>query len=167
MKLFYPILISCLFLFQMCSPKATVTTEGGSTPSMMYAADTIEPKTLVKVDFFPEELPPPLIDSLNMPAQWTYDWYASFEQYLAYHVEYPRELRATSEKWDGKVKYTYIIHIDGTVSDIKILESPHELHSKQVINAIAEMPVSWKAAKKDGLTVSSVYEGEIKFHFDF
>lgn len=166
MKIFYPILLSCLFLFQMCSPKTAMITESNSAPSMMHSADTIEPKLPPEIGcIIQEELPEPIIDSLNMPANWIYDWYASFDQYLAYHVEYPRELRATAEKWNGKVKFSYIIHIDGKVSDIKILTSPHELHSKQVINAISEMPTSWEAAKKDGLSVESIYEGEMKFDF--
>jgi outer membrane biosynthesis protein TonB len=95
--------------------------------------------------------------------EWISDRYHSFDHYMSSLVGYPIELLKREIYINGRVRFRYKINPDWTISDIQILESPHDFFSKEIINTIKQMPKYWKPARMNGENVSYNYEGEIIF----
>ncbi len=67
--------------------------------------------------------------------------------------EYPRSLRR--KRIEGTVHFSVIINSDGTVKDVKILSSDHELMSKAVIDAV----LTWRVVPRKNIKENELMYG--------
>lgn len=66
-------------------------------------------------------------------------------QYLATNINYPDE--AKEQKIEGRVIVSFIIEKDGSVSNVKTIESPDPLLSAEAERVVKAMP-KWKPGRK-------------------
>ena len=85
------------------------------------------------------------------------------KKWLGKHISYPASCR--KQGIQGRVIATFIVNIDGSISDIKILRSPDPLLSKEAERVIKMMP-QWKAAMVDGKPVHSRFYLPIRFEIE-
>lgn len=81
------------------------------------------------------------------------DWFAD-------HINYPEE--AKKEKIEGSVYVRFIVEKDGSLTHIKILRSPHDSLSDEVIRVVNEMP-KWEPGKTDGKIVRVIHSLPVQF----
>ncbi len=81
-------------------------------------------------------------------------------RYLGNNITYPRKLGR--RKITGMVLSTFTVNQDGSISNVEILESPHNLFSDEVIRLVNSMP-AWIPGSQDGRTVSVQYRLPIRF----
>ena len=80
--------------------------------------------------------------------------------FLRINVKYPPKLRR--KKLSGRVLASFIIDTDGSLNQIKIVDSPHKLFSKEVIRVLEEMP-NWNPGFQDGEPVKVHYNLPVNF----
>ena len=85
---------------------------------------------------------------------------AAMYKWIANHLQYPEECRDKSIQ--GRVIVQFVVNKDGSISDIKVLKSPHSLLSKEAIRVVNAMPF-WKPAKVKGEVVRSSFRLPINF----
>jgi TonB family protein len=85
---------------------------------------------------------------------------AAMYKWIANHLQYPEECRAKNIQ--GRVIVQFVVNKDGSISDIKVLKSPHSLLSKEAIRVVNAMPF-WKPAKVKGEVVRSSFRLPINF----
>ncbi len=68
-------------------------------------------------------------------------------KWLTRNLKYPPSAR--QRKQQGKVKASFIINLDGSISDIKIVESAGAAFDREAMRVIRMMP-RWKAGVQDG-----------------
>lgn len=85
-------------------------------------------------------------------------------KWLRKHISYPAICK--KQGIQGRVIVTFVVDIDGSISDIKILRSPHPLLSEEAERAIKMMP-QWKPAMVDGKPVRSRFNLPIRFEKDY
>lgn len=81
-------------------------------------------------------------------------------RFLSENTKYPRSLRRRDVT--GKVFAAFIVHTDGSLQDISIIESPHEKLSKEAVRVIMSMP-RWKPGSRDGELLRVKYNLPISF----
>lgn len=86
------------------------------------------------------------------------------EQYIYKHLKYPK--KAKQKRTTGKVKASFTIEKDGTISNIIILESLPNGCDEAVTNLIKRMP-KWRPAMKNGKLVRFFYELPVEFGLEF
>jgi protein TonB len=77
---------------------------------------------------------------------------SEFLNYLKKNIEYPQ--RAIDEEKEGTVKITFVVNVDGKISDVKIVKSVGYGFDEEAVRVFKSksMPV-WKPAKKNGQIV--------------
>lgn len=83
---------------------------------------------------------------------------AKFE-YLAATVRWP-----DLEGIQGTVVVQFVIEKDGTVTNAKVVRSPHEAFSKEGVRVVMSMP-KWTPGKKDGKPVRVTHTIPIRFKY--
>lgn len=83
-----------------------------------------------------------------------------FRSWVISQIEYPQE--AAEAEINGVVGFTFIIEKDGSVTNIKILKSPHELLSNEVIRILKKAP-KWTPGRQRGRVVRVRYSLPIPF----
>lgn len=68
-------------------------------------------------------------------------------KWIADHLKYPEECKAKNIQ--GRVTAQFVVNIDGSITEIKVIKSPDELLSQEAIRVISAMP-KWKPATSDG-----------------
>jgi len=81
-------------------------------------------------------------------------------QYLSKEIKYPKDSR--KNKIEGRAVIRFIINTDGSVSDIKILQSVSEDIDNESIRVVEKMP-KWTPSKIDGEAVRIFYTLPIQF----
>ena len=81
-------------------------------------------------------------------------------QYLSHNIRYP--LSAFSDNRTGKSVVGFIIQSDGSISDVKILESSWEDLDEEAMRVVKAMP-KWTPATTDGKPVASQFSIPINF----
>ncbi len=90
------------------------------------------------------DLPPePLLISSVMPSFPGGE--AAMHKYLGENIDYPKEARAAGI--EGTVHIEFIVEMDGTISNLKIQRSPHDLLQNEAVRVIRNMP-AWNPGKQ-------------------
>lgn len=81
-------------------------------------------------------------------------------QHIVNNLNYPK--KAQDEKIEGVVVVQYTVDIDGSITDIKVIQSVDDLLDKEAIRVIKKME-KWEPAYQRGKPVKSIYTQ--LFHF--
>lgn len=81
-------------------------------------------------------------------------------EWLGKTIKYPR--KAQKNKVEGKVVVLFIIEKDGSISDVKIIESIDPDLDKEALRIVKKMP-KWKPGKLNGDPVRSYFTLPINF----
>lgn len=84
----------------------------------------------------------------------------SIYEWLARHIVYPHQ--ALQRGIGGRVFVQFVINIDGTITDTRILRSPDPSLSEETLRVLESMP-KWKPAIKDGKPIKSRFNLPIMF----
>ena len=87
----------------------------------------------------------------------------SFRTYVMSNVRYPAE--AMKRKITGKVVVSFTIDESGKLTDVKILQTPYQLLSEEVIRVVSQSP-AWTPGKKDGKAVKVRLTIPVDFKMD-
>ncbi len=83
-----------------------------------------------------------------------------FRAWLLQHIDYPAE--CLQQKIEGHVKVQFVIEKDGSISRFEVLESPHELLTNEVLEAMERSP-RWTPLRIDGVPTLATYAVPIDF----
>lgn len=86
---------------------------------------------------------------------------AAFRQWVAEQIVYPEE--ALKQKIEGRVVLQFIVETDGSVSNVKLLQSPHRLLSEEAIRIVTSSP-AWTPGEQRGHKVRVLYTLPVDFH---
>ena len=75
-------------------------------------------------------------------------------KFLAANVKYPEE--AYSQGIEGRVVLTFIVEVDGTITNVKVSKKVNELLDAEAIRVVNSMP-KWKPGKQNGKEVRVKY----------
>lgn len=76
-------------------------------------------------------------------------------------LKYPE--KAKQKKIEGKAILRYVVEVDGSIGEVKVLESDNPQFAKEAIRVIKSLK-KWKPAIQQGHPVKSAYEQV--FHFN-
>lgn len=82
-------------------------------------------------------------------------------RFLKENIGYPRGLR--KQGMEGKVLINFSVNTDGSLYNISVLASPHDLMSSEAVRVVKDMP-KWKPAQRDGVPVRVNYNLPIVFN---
>ena len=85
---------------------------------------------------------------------------AALMQFLSYHIKYP--VIAEKEGIQGRVVCTFVIERDGSIVDIKVINSVAPSLDKEAVRVIKSMP-KWFPGKKNGTPVRVKYTFPVTF----
>jgi len=85
------------------------------------------------------------------------------EQFVKTRLEYPK--KAKRKKTEGVVVASFFIEIDGSIQEIKILQSLPNGCDEAVIRLIKRMP-KWRPALDQGRAVRFLYELPVEFKLE-
>lgn len=86
-----------------------------------------------------------------------------FLKFIFENIKYPKKLK--EKAITGIVYLSFTITDKGTVKSIKILNSDHDLFSREAIRLVKECP-KWEAGEQNGKKVNVVYTLPINFTLD-
>ena len=114
------------------------------------------------------EIPKPIFEPIcELPAYTMDAEFVNGKEGLARFVknrlEYPK--KAKRKKTTGTVVASFMIEKDGTISEIKILQSLPYGCDEAVINLIKRMP-KWRPAKENGNPIRFLYELPVEFELE-
>ncbi len=83
-----------------------------------------------------------------------------FSQWVNNHVSYPRA--ALKKSAEGEVVYSFVVDKDGHVKDVRIVKSPAQELSDEVIRVLEKAP-RWEPAIQDGKPVNITFQSSVIF----
>lgn len=83
-----------------------------------------------------------------------------FRAWLMQQIDYPAE--CLEKEIEGRVKIQFVIAKDGSIGRFEVLESPHELLTNEVLNAMKRSP-RWEPLRVDGKAQAVKYAVPIDF----
>jgi protein TonB len=84
----------------------------------------------------------------------------AFNIYLARNIRYPYNARKNNIH--GKVIVQFIVERDGSLTEVKVLQSPNDDLSAEAIRVVKNSP-KWAPVRQNGLTVRDKYTIPVKF----
>ena len=84
----------------------------------------------------------------------------ALDQFLVDNVRYP--VKAQEEGLYGKVYISFVVEMDGSISNIEIRRGQHEILNNEAIRVVKMMPI-WKPGSVRGKTVRTRYTLPIVF----
>lgn len=81
-------------------------------------------------------------------------------RYLVDNIKYPRKARRMNIS--GMVYLTFLVRVDGEVTDVEVLRGVHPLLDEEAIRVVKKMP-PWKPGKQDGKPMNTRFNMPIKF----
>ena len=84
----------------------------------------------------------------------------AFMKYLTDNIQYPSE--AKKNKTEGRVLANFIVNIDGSISDVKIVDSLSPLMDAEAIRLLSSMP-KWEPGRQRGKRVKVRYTFPVIF----
>ena len=81
-------------------------------------------------------------------------------KWIADHIKYPEECKAKGIQ--GRVTLSFVIEVDGSVTNVKALRSPDDRLSQEAIRVVSAMP-KWKPATQMDKPVRCNYRLPITF----
>ena len=88
-------------------------------------------------------------------------WYEEFRIYIASNTIYPEE--TWKDGISGRVFVEFLINVDGTLTDVKVIHSAHSLLDAEALRVINSSPPHWTSAKNRGKPVKQ----KLLFPFTF
>ena len=88
---------------------------------------------------------------------------ASLMKYLANRIVYPEYARYADIQ--GKVFIGFIVEKDGSISNVKMIRSPHKLLSDEAIKVVENMP-TWSVGMEHNVPVRVQYTLPVQFKLD-
>jgi TonB family protein len=85
---------------------------------------------------------------------------AACMKWIKDHIKYPEE--CIEKEIQGRVQISFVVEKDGSITDAKVLRSPHPLLSEEAIRVVKAMP-KWAPAKVKGQTVRSRFILPVSF----
>jgi len=84
-------------------------------------------------------------------------------RFLSDNVTFPEMMRAEGKS--GVVTVQFVVKIDGSITDIRVVRSPHKLFSDEAIRAIKLLQSrgKWTPAEKNGKPVDSYHTIPVRF----
>lgn len=82
------------------------------------------------------------------------------EKLIVKNLQYPEE--AQMKKIEGQVIIGYTVQVDGTIDEIKVVQSAHPLLDAEAIRVIKLMEL-WVPTMQKGKTVKTAYQQPINF----
>ena len=76
-------------------------------------------------------------------------------------IRYPPEARMKGIQ--GEVVVTFVVELDGEISDIRLVQKAHPLLDEETLRVVNLHPSGWTPAIKDGKPVRSLYSLPMKF----
>ena len=127
-------------VFRLPNTQKTVTSE----PTEKPITETVEERVFVDYE-----------TSAEFPggAEAMYKW-------IADHIKYPEECKAKGIQ--GRVTLSFVIEVDGSVTNVKALRSPDDRLSQEAIRVVSAMP-KWKPATQMDKPVRCNYRLPITF----
>ena len=81
-------------------------------------------------------------------------------RYLINNINYPRKAREMNIS--GIVYLTFLVRVNGKVTDVEVLRGVHPLLDEEAIRVVKKMP-PWKPGKQDGKPMNTRFNMPIKF----
>ena len=130
-----------------------------------------EKKLIIKMNNAVYDIEDPSSVSLDTTAAKNYDdvfqvvedmpkFPGDLNKYLGKNVKYPE--KAQKEKIQGRVTVQFIVEKDGTITNVKVLRSVHQLLDKEAIRVVENMP-KWIPGTQRGEPVRVSYTVPINF----
>ena len=84
----------------------------------------------------------------------------AFGQFISTNLKYPPEARS----WgiSGKVVITYIVEKDGSLTDLKVISSPHHALDEEALRVLRRSP-KWEPGIQNGIPVRVKYTLPVNF----
>lgn len=83
-------------------------------------------------------------------------------QYLSGNIKYPEEARDNNIQ--GRVVIQFVVEKDGSISDVKVVKSVHELLDSEALRCVSAMP-AWTPGTQEGKPVRVSFTIPINFKF--
>ena len=83
-------------------------------------------------------------------------------EFIRLHTSYPKA--AEEKAIDGRVTVAFIVELDGSISNIEVIESNHKKLNKMAANIVRQMP-KLIPFKKDGQPARCTYHLPLRFKF--
>ncbi len=99
-------------------------------------------------------------DSLDVIPQFQGGSLPEFRRWIAQTVKFPAE--ALEAGIQGRVVASFVVEADGTVSSVRIIQSPDPILSREVVRVLAESP-KWTPGSKGGEPVRVKYTLPVDF----
>jgi len=106
------------------------------------------------------------VDDANLPLGKSYDaefpngGMQAFYEYLNQNIHYP--VISKINRIEGEVNLTFVINTDGTVTDVKILDSPAEDLGQEAVRVLLACP-KWRPAVQNSVPVKRTFTVPINF----
>lgn len=71
-----------------------------------------------------------------------------YPNFISKYIEYPEY--AKNNGWDGKAVIAFVVEVDGSLSEVKVLSASHELFGQSAINAINATNKRWSPGVVEG-----------------
>lgn len=88
---------------------------------------------------------------------------AAMNEFLSKNLAYPK--KAMEEGIEGKVYIQFTVETDGSITNITVLKSDHQLLNQAAVDVISKMP-KWNPATNEGNTVKVAHTLPINFVLD-
>lgn len=83
--------------------------------------------------------------------------------FMSQNVVYPEE--AKENGWSGQVILTFVVGKDGKISEVNVVQTPHQILSDAVALVVKKMP-RWKPGRVSGIPVRVRYTMPFKFKLE-
>jgi len=87
----------------------------------------------------------------------------AFRQYIMENIKFPRE--AQNSRLSGKVQVQFVVDLDGSLSQIRLIRNVHPVIDKEVLRVIENSP-KWEPAVQAGKYVRAMYGIVIAFELE-
>jgi protein TonB len=81
-------------------------------------------------------------------------------EYINANLKYP--INSSKAGIQGRVLVSFLVNEDGTVSDVKVLESVSDEIDEEAVRVVRDMP-QWSPALQDGVPITVKYQIPISF----
>ena len=81
-------------------------------------------------------------------------------QWIAQNIQYPKE--AVKANIEGRVMVSFVVEKDGSISNVEVRRSIHELLDKEALRVVSAMP-KWKPGMRNGQPVRARFNIPISF----
>ena len=81
-------------------------------------------------------------------------------KWLGHNLQYPKEAEATDAQ--GRVIVSFIVEKDGSINEVKVVQSVHEALDNEAVRVVSSMP-KWTPGMKDGKPIRCKFTLPVQF----